>query len=179
MASSTEAELDDGELERLRALAGTTLVGDADGRGLRIGVACARFNGAVTARLLEACVTELCALGVDRGDVTVAWAPGAFELPLVARALATSATPCDAVVCLGAVIRGETGHYEAVVAGCTAGVVQVATATGVPVIFGVLTCETLEQAQSRSGPDESNKGLEAARAAVTTARLLASSPLRR
>lgn len=178
MASSTDAELDPEALERLAGLAGQTLVGDASGSGLRVGVACARFNGAITTRLLEGCLAELVALGVDRRDVTVAWVPGAFELPVVARALATAAKPADAVICLGAVIRGETGHYEAVVQGCTHGLTQVATATGVPVILGVLTCETLDQALARSQDDETNKGREAASAAVSTARLLASAALR-
>ncbi len=173
MASSTDAALDPAEVERLSRLAGRTLREGLDGKGLRVGVACAEFNGAVTTRLLDGCLAELGELGVDRADVTVAWAPGAFELPVVARAFASAPGAVDAVVCLGAVIRGETGHYEAVVQGCTGGLASVATSTGVPVIFGVLTCEDLTQALARSQPDDSNKGRESARAAVKTARLLA------
>jgi 6,7-dimethyl-8-ribityllumazine synthase len=173
MASSTEATLDPSELERLAPLAGATVAGDRRGTGLRIAVACARFNGAITTRLLEGCLLGFDEAGVDRRDVTVAWAPGAFELPVVARAFATAATAPDAVVCLGAVIRGETGHYDVVAGQCAAGIQQVACTTGVPVIFGVLTCDSLDQALRRSDPGEENKGLEAARSAVAMARLLA------
>lgn len=172
MASSTDAAPDAAEVARLAALAGATIEGGRDGRGLRLGVVCAQFNGAITTRLLEGCLTELAACGVDRGDVTVAWVAGAVELPVVARAMATGPDAMDAVVCLGAVIRGATGHYEAVVAACVGGVTQVATTTGVPVVFGVLTCETLDQALERSEPGPQNKGAEAALAAVATARVL-------
>lgn len=178
MASSTEAALDPQEAARLAAKAGTTIDGSHDGRGLRVVVCAARFNGAITTRLLEGCLEQLCALGVDRGDVTVAWVPGAFELATAARAAACASRRPDAIVCLGAVIRGETGHYEAVVAGCTAGVTQAALLTGVPVIFGVLTTESLDQALARSAPDETNKGREAATSAVEMARLLAHRAMR-
>jgi 6,7-dimethyl-8-ribityllumazine synthase len=178
MASSTEASLDVAELQRLTALAGATLLGEGDGTGLRIAVGCARFNGAVTTRLLEGCLAGLAELGVDRADVTVAWTPGAFELPLVARAFAVSSAPPDAIVCLGAVIRGETGHYEVVANECARGIQEVALATGVPTIFGVLTCESIDQALERSEGGEANKGREAANAAVGMARLLEDRRLR-
>jgi 6,7-dimethyl-8-ribityllumazine synthase len=172
MASSDEAALDGAALDRYERLVGAQLQGSMDGRGLRVAVACARFNGAITTRLLDGCLGALDVAGVDPADVTIAWAPGAFELPLLAQAFATAAVPADAVVCLGAVIRGETGHYD-VVAGETArGIQEVACDTGVPVIFGVLTCESLGQALERSAPDETNKGREAALAAVEMARLL-------
>lgn len=172
MASSDEAALDEAELERLAGLVGTTLEGDGDGRGLRVGVACARFNGLITTRLLDGCLDELAGLGVDPADVTVAWVPGAFELPLCARAFATAEVGYAAVVALGAVIRGETGHYDVVANECARGIEEVAVVTGKPVIFGVLTCEHLGQALERSAPDETNKGRESARAAIEMARLL-------
>jgi len=172
MASTDETGLDAVDLERTGAAVGTLLEGTGTGRGLRVGVACARFNGGLTIRLLDGCLEGLAAAGVDKADVTVAWVPGAFELPVLARAFATSEVAHDAVVCLGAVIRGETGHYDVVAGECARGIQEVALVTGVPVIFGVLTCETVGQALERSAPDETNKGLEAAHAAVEMARLL-------
>jgi 6,7-dimethyl-8-ribityllumazine synthase len=135
------------------------------GGGLRIGIACSRFNGALTLRLLDGALEALDALGVDRNDVTVAWAPGAFELPLLARALVGAGV--DAVVCLGAVVRGETGHYEFVAGGCAHGIQRVQLDTGVPVAFGVLTTDTTAQALART-----DKGRESAATAVEMARLL-------
>ncbi len=135
------------------------------GGGLRVGIACSRFNGAVTLRLLEGALETLDELGVDRNDVTVAWVPGAFELPLLARALVGAGV--DAVVCLGAVVRGETGHYDLVANECAHGIQRVACDTGVPVAFGVLATDTAAQALARS-----DKGREAAATAVEMARLL-------
>ena len=126
---------------------GASLHGSADGTGLRVGIACAEFNGGITLRLLDGALGALDDAGSDRRDVTVAWAPGAFELPLVARAFA-HAGKVDAVLCLGAVIRGETGHYDFVAGECASGIQQVQLATGVPVVFGVLTTDT-----ARAGPD--------------------------
>ncbi|HWD56084.1 MAG TPA: 6,7-dimethyl-8-ribityllumazine synthase, partial [Acidimicrobiales bacterium] len=114
--------------------------------------------------------------GTDRRDITVAWAPGAFELPLVARGFAL-AGKVDAVLCLGAVIRGDTGHYDFVAGECASGIQRVQLETGTPVIFGVLTTDTLDQALERSEPDESNKGREAARTGIEMVRLLRSGPL--
>lgn len=172
MASSDEVALEPGELSRLAAGAGATLEGGHQGAGLRLGVVCARFNGTITTRLLEGCLDELASLGVDRQDVVVAWVPGAFEIPCAARAFATADVGYDAVVTLGAVIRGETGHYEVVAAECARGVQDVAVQSGTPVVFGVLTCDTVGQALERSAPDPTNKGREAASAAVEMARLL-------
>jgi len=172
MASSDETGLDPADVVRTGARVGALLQGDATGRGLRIGVACARFNGNLTVRLLEGCLEGLAASGVDPADVTVAWVPGAFELPVLARSFALADVAYDAIVCLGAVIRGETGHYDVVAGECARGIQEVALVTGVPVIFGVLTCETIGQALERSAPDETNKGLEAGLAAVEMARLL-------
>lgn len=164
--------VDDGAEARVAALAGAVVEGGREGTGLRIGVVCARFNESISMRLLEGCLAGLCDARVDAGDVTVAWVPGAFELPVAAQAMATARDAVDAVVCLGAVIRGETGHYDVVAGECARGIQDVAIDTGVPVILGVLTCDTVAQAMARSQPDETNKGREAAVAAVQMARLL-------
>ena len=140
-------------------------------RRLRVGFACAEFNGGITLRLLNGALEALSEAGTDRRDVTVAWVPGAFELPVVARAFA-HAGRVDAVLCLGAVIRGDTGHYDFVAGECASGIQQVQLATGVPVVFGVLTTDTVEQALVRSLPDETNKGAEAARTALETVAVL-------
>ncbi len=171
MASSEQTALPDGAIEGMGAQVGTVLVGDLDGAGVRVGVVAARFNGGITWRLLEGTLAGLEELGVDRADVRVAWVPGAFELPLVARALSASA---DAVVCLGAVVRGDTGHYDLVAGECASGIQRVQLDTGVPVVFGVLTTDTVDQALERSRPDPTNKGREAAVTAVEMHRLLRS-----
>jgi 6,7-dimethyl-8-ribityllumazine synthase len=176
MADSDLVALPTGALDDVASRVGTSLHGAADGTGLRIGIACAEFNGGITLRLLEGSLVALTGAGTDRRDVTVAWAPGAFELPLVARAFAR-AGKVDAVLCLGAVIRGDTGHYDFVAGECASGIQQVQLATGVPVVFGVLTTDTLEQALVRSLPDETNKGREAALAGIEMVRLLRSGPL--
>ena len=168
MGAETLPPLPAGAVESLRV--GKVAVAAPTGRGLRVGLACARFNGGLTWRLLGGALGALDETGVDRSDVTVAWAPGAFELPLVARALVRGGA--DAVVCLGAVVRGDTDHYVHVATQCAAGIRQVALETGVPVAFGVLTTAGAGQALARSEPDSSNKGREAALSAVETARLL-------
>jgi 6,7-dimethyl-8-ribityllumazine synthase len=171
MTSSDETALPEGALESLTGRVGAVLEGDHDGRGVRVGVACARFNGGITMRLLEGVLAGLGELGVDRADVRVAWVPGAFELPLVAQTLSAR---CDAVICLGAVVRGETGHYDFVAGECASGIQRVQLDTGVPVIFGVLTTDDVGQALERSRSGRSNKGWEAAVAAVEMHRLLRS-----
>ncbi|MGH9092446.1 MAG: 6,7-dimethyl-8-ribityllumazine synthase [Acidimicrobiales bacterium] len=171
MTSSDATALPEGAVASLRGAVGRVLEGDRRGRGARVGLACSRFNGGITWRLLEGALAGLDACGVDRADVAVAWVPGAFELPPAARALASGA---DAVVCLGAVVRGETGHYDLVAGECAAGVQRVQLDTGTPVAFGVLTTETVAQALERSGPGEANKGFEAAVTAVEMHRLLRS-----
>jgi 6,7-dimethyl-8-ribityllumazine synthase len=147
---------------------------DLDGAGLRIGVCCGRFNRHITDRLLTSCLRALAEHGVDDDDVTVVWAPGAYELPLVSQALVTR-WKADAVIALGAVIRGETGHYELVAGECAAGLQRVQLDTGVPVVFGVLTTEDEEQALARSG-DHEDKGEESAEVAIEMANLLKSLP---
>lgn len=171
MTSSDETEFDP-EIEGiLRPRVGQYLVGRLEGRGVRVGLACGRFNGGVTSRLLEAALGALAEHGVDRSDITVAWAPGAFELPLVARGFAL-AEQVDVVITLGAVIRGDTGHYDVVAGECARGVQDVQLATGVPVVFGVLTTDTVDQALERSLPDHTNKGRESAETALEMVNLL-------
>lgn len=146
------------------------IVGFLQGQGVRVALACSRFNELVTERLLAGARDGLVRHGVDPGDITVAWAPGAFELPLVAQHLAGSGV-FDAVICLGAVIRGATGHYDQVANQCAAGIQRAQLSTGVPVIFGVLTTDTIEQALERAGTKAGNKGAEAATAAIEMADL--------
>lgn len=137
-----------------------------DGAGLRIAIVVARFNSQVTARLLERALQCLSAVGVSDADVTVAWVPGAFEIPLAAQRYA-SLGDHDAVICLGCVIRGETAHFELVALQCAAGVMRVGLDTGRPVVFGVLATENIEQALARSDPSSyQDAGWEAAAVAV-------------
>ncbi len=128
----------------------TTYEGQLQGEGTRIAVVCSRFNEMITERLLSGAIDCLRTHGVDDSSITIAWVPGAFELPLAAARLAGSGE-YDAVVCLGAVIRGATGHYEQVAGQCAGGIQRAQMDTGVPVIFGVLTTDTLEQALERAG----------------------------
>ncbi|MGZ5291725.1 MAG: 6,7-dimethyl-8-ribityllumazine synthase [Actinomycetota bacterium] len=145
--------------------------GDDRAHGRRFAVGVARFNQHVTSQLLEGAVDCLRAHGVAEDDLVVAWVPGAFELPLLARRLA-GAGAYDAVICLGAVIRGETAHFDYVAGEAASGIRAVAAETGVPVIFGVLTTDTLEQAMDRAGGRHGNKGWDAAMAAIETASVL-------
>lgn len=131
----------------------------------------ARFNDFVTSKLLEAAVDTLSRLGVAEADMTVVWVPGAFEIPMAAERLARSGKYA-AVVCLGTVIRGQTPHFEYVAGQCAAGIAAAGRDTGVPVIMGVLTTETMEQAIDRAGGKMGNKGAVAAEAAVEMADLL-------
>jgi 6,7-dimethyl-8-ribityllumazine synthase len=140
-------------------------------RGRRIAIVVARFNELVTGKLLDGAVECLRAHGIDEDDLLVAWVPGAFELPLVSRRLAASGG-FDAVICLGAVVRGETPHFDHVAGQAALGIRTAAEDTGVPVIFGVLTTETLEQAIDRAGGKHGNKGWDAAMAALETASVL-------
>jgi len=142
--------------------------GAFDGKGLKVGVAVACFNAFVTEGLLRGAVEALAAAGAP--DPVVLRVAGSFELPVAARALAGAG--CDCVVALGAVIKGETDHYEHVAAQAIAGLQQVAVQTGVPVALGVLTARKAEQARARSLPGPGNKGAEAAEAAVRAAQAL-------
>ncbi len=147
------------------------LTGGPNGGGLRIAIVCSRFNDFITDRLLSGALDTLRRHGVADGDITQVWVPGAFEVPMVAKQLAASGRH-HAVITLGAVIRGATGHYDVVAGQCAAGVSRAALDTGVPVIFGVLTVESVEQAIERAGTKLGNKGSESAAAAIEMANLI-------
>ena len=147
------------------------LKGDMNGQGLHVGVIVARFNEVITRKRLDSAVETLIRHGVRDEDITVSWVPGAFELPVVAKALAKSGR-YQAVICLGAVIRGETSHYDLVASQAAGGISSVALETGVPTIFGVLTTENMEQALNRAGGKSGNMGANTAVAAIETARLI-------
>ena len=144
--------------------------GARKGDGKKIAIVVSRFNEFVTTRLLDGAVDGLTRTGVAEEDITVVRVPGAFEIPLAAKRLATSGT-YQAVVCLGAVIRGETPHFEYISAEAARGIAQASLESNVPVIFGVITTETVEQAMERSGTKDGNRGFEAALAAVEMASL--------
>ena len=139
--------------------------------GTRIAVVAARFNEFITSRLLSGCEDGLVRHGVDTGQIDVAWVPGAFEIPVVAQRLAESGR-YDAVICLGAVIRGSTSHYDYVCAEVSKGVAQVSLKTGLPVLFGVLTTDNIEQAIERAGTKAGNKGYDCAVSAIEMVNLL-------
>jgi 6,7-dimethyl-8-ribityllumazine synthase len=139
--------------------------GSLDGTGMRVCVVVSRWNEFVTAKLLEGAIATLSARGLRDEDVVTAWVPGAFEVPTAAKWAAESGR-FDAVICLGAVIRGETAHFEYVAGGAAEGIRVVSQATGVPVIFGVLTVESVDQALARAGGKDGHKGSEAANAAI-------------
>jgi len=143
--------------------------GDGGVVGRRFAIVAARFNSVVVERLVRGARSHFDGLGIH--DVDLVWVPGAFELPLAARRLAAS-RQYDAVVCLGAVVRGETPHFEHVAGRAAEGISRAALETGVPVIFGVLTTDTIEQAMDRAGGSHGNKGWDAARAAVEMASLM-------
>lgn len=143
----------------------TELEGAHDGAGMRICVVVSRWNEFVTRKLLEGALATLRERGLASDDVTTAWVPGAFEVPTAAKWAAESGR-FDAVVCLGAVIRGDTAHFEYVAGGAAEGIRAVSLSTGIPVIFGVLTVDTVEQALSRAGGKDGHKGSEAALAAI-------------
>ena len=147
------------------------LKGDMNGEGLRVAVVVARFNEAITHQLLAGALDTLARHGVRDDDINVAWVPGAFELPVVAKTFANTGR-YDSIICLGAVIRGETGHYDMVAGHASGGTGAVGLETGVPTIFGVLTTENTEQAINRSGGKSGNLGSNAAMAAIETARLV-------
>ena len=146
---------------------------EMDGRGLRVAVVSARFNEVITRQLTTGAVETLERYGVKNEDISLAWVPGAFELPVVAKAFAESGQ-YDAVICLGAVIRGETDHYQMVANQAANGVGAVGRETGVPTIFGILTTENMDQALNRAGGKSGNLGSNSAVAAVETALLIRS-----
>jgi 6,7-dimethyl-8-ribityllumazine synthase len=147
-------------------------IGDYTPPAGRFAIVAARFNAMVTEALLAGCRDAMTRHGVTEDRVDVAWVPGSFEIPIVARKLAETGRYA-AVICLGCVIRGETTHYDHVAGQAAAGVMQAGLATGVPVIFGILTTETVEQALNRAGLKSGNKGADAAMAAIEMVNLLA------
>ena len=147
------------------------LEGYVTGKGLKFGIVVARFNEFITSKLLSGALDTLHRHETDDADIDVAWVPGAFEIPLVAKKLAASGK-YDAVICLGAVIRGSTTHYDYVCNEVSKGVAQVGMTTGVPTIFSVVTTENIEQAIERAGTKAGNKGVDGAMAAMEMANLL-------
>jgi 6,7-dimethyl-8-ribityllumazine synthase len=147
------------------------LQGTSSGAGCRFAIAVSRFNPEVTEGLLRGARSALTAAGVADGDVTTVWVPGAFELPVVARKLAETKR-FDAVITLGCLIKGDTMHFEYIAGAAADGIMQVSTATGVPILFGVLTTLTDAQALARAADGDGNKGREVALAAVEMATLL-------
>lgn len=143
------------------------------GEGLRVGIVVSRFNEFITGKLLSGALDSLTRHGVDMAQVVVAWVPGAVEIPLVAQRMARTGD-YDVVICLGAVIRGSTPHFDYVAAEVAKGVAMVQLDTGLPVIFGVLTTDTIEQAVERAGTKGGNKGWDAAVSALEMANLLRS-----
>ena len=145
------------------------------GKGLKIGVVVARFNEFITGKLLSGAKDALLRLGVVEENIDVAWVPGSFEIPLVAQKLAQS-KKYDAVICLGTVIRGATPHFEYIAAEVSKGIAKIGLDTGIPVIFGVITADTLEQAIERAGTKSGNKGFDAAVSAIEMANLMKKIP---
>ena len=151
----------------------TVKVNQADliGKGLRIGIVVGRFNEFISSKLLGGALDGLVRHGVNDSDIEVTWVPGSFEIPLIAKKIAES-KKFDAVICLGAVIRGSTPHFDYVASEMTKGIAKVTLDSGIPVIFGVLTTDNLEQAIERAGTKSGNKGYDASVTAIEMANLL-------
>ena len=148
-----------------------TIEGHLTGQGLRFGIIATRFNDFIVDRLISGAVDYLVRHGVDRADITLIRLPGAFEMPLVAKRIAAS-QKYDGIICLGAIIRGATPHFDFVAAEASKGLAQVALDAEIPVGFGILTTDTLEQAIERAGSKAGNKGAEAAQATLETAQVM-------
>lgn len=180
MTSSDQTQLDAGAMARIASQVGESHQGSADGAGsrgsaVRVALVCAKFNGGITERLINGALEAFGASGLKADAVEVAWVPGAFELPLAAQRYAES-DRFDAVVALGAVIRGDTPHFDFVAGQCASGLQRVALDTGVPVVFGVLTTDTVDQALARSVAGAGNKGFESAQTALEMVDLLGMLP---
>jgi 6,7-dimethyl-8-ribityllumazine synthase len=144
--------------------------GKLDGKDLKISIVVSRFNSFITEKLLDGAIDCLTRHNVDQENVEVFWVPGAYEIPAMAKKI-SSLKKCDAIICLGCVIRGETPHFDYIAAEVSKGVAQVSLESGVPVIFGVLTTDTIEQAIERAGTKAGNKGFDAALSAIEMANL--------
>ncbi|MCX7642769.1 MAG: 6,7-dimethyl-8-ribityllumazine synthase [Armatimonadetes bacterium] len=147
------------------------LEGQLTARGLKFAIVVSRFNSLVTQRLLDGALDALRRHEVDENSITIAWTPGSFEIPLVAQKFAKSGK-YDAVICLGCIIRGDTPHFEYVASETSKGIAQVMLDTEVPVVFGVVTADNLEQALERAGAKAGNRGFDAAMTAMEMANLL-------
>lgn len=142
-----------------------------NGEGLKIGIIASRFNEFITSKLVSGAEDCLTRHGVEDSDISVAWVPGAFEIPVIAKKMASSGK-YDAVICLGAVIRGATSHYDYVCAEVSKGIAAVSLDTGLPVLFGILTTDTIEQAIERAGTKAGNKGTDCAMSALEMVNLM-------
>ncbi|MCX8057730.1 MAG: 6,7-dimethyl-8-ribityllumazine synthase [Ignavibacteria bacterium] len=147
-----------------------TFQGKLDGKNLKFSIVVSRFNSFITEKLLDGAIDCLVRHNVNEDDIKVYWVPGSFEIPAVAKKLAQS-KKFDAVICLGCVIRGETPHFDYIASEVSKGVAQASFETGVPVVFGVLTTDTIEQAIERAGTKAGNKGFDAASTAIELANL--------
>jgi 6,7-dimethyl-8-ribityllumazine synthase len=179
LTSSDKTMLETSDVESVGARASRALSADPSRpceKTPNIWVICAKFNGGISTRLCHGVLDAFDSHGLDVANVAVAWVPGAFELPLAA-ARAIKDGGADAVVCLGAVIRGGTPHFDFVAGECAAGIQRVGLDTGVPVIFGVLTTDTIDQALERSEPGQTNKGYEAGVTALEMLDLLEQIPM--
>lgn len=148
-----------------------TLEGNVIGNGLKVGIVAARFNEFIVSKLIGGAEDALARHGVDTDTVYLAWVPGAFEIPVVAQKMAQSGK-YDAVICLGAVIKGSTSHYDYVCAEVSKGIAAVGLNTGVPTLFGILTTDNIEQAIERAGTKAGNKGYDAACSAIEMVNLM-------
>jgi len=147
-----------------------TFQGKLDGTNLKFSIVVSRFNNFITEKLLDGAIDCLIRHNVKQDDIKIYWVPGAFEIPTLAKKLA-QARNSDAIICLGAVIRGETPHFDYIAAEVSKGIAQVSLETGIPVTFGVLTTDTIEQAIERAGTKSGNKGFDAALTAIELANL--------
>jgi len=148
-----------------------TLEGMYDGKGLKIAIVASRFNEFITTKLVGGAEDCLLRHDTDGDDITLAWVPGAFEIPITAQKMAQSGK-YDAIICVGAVIRGDTSHYDLVCNESAKGIAQVELATGIPVLFGVITTENIEQAIARAGSKAGNKGYDCALSAIEMVNLM-------
>ena len=147
------------------------LEGNVVAKGIKVGIVAARFNEFIVSKLISGAEDALVRHGVSEDDIDLAWVPGAFEIPLIAKKMAESGK-YDAVLCLGAVIRGATSHYDLVCAETSKGIVQVGLKTGVPTLFGIVTADTIEQAIERAGTKAGNKGYDVACSAIEMINLI-------
>jgi len=148
-----------------------TIEGNLIAKGKKFGIVASRFNDFITKELISGCLDTLVRHGAEEKDMAVTWVPGAFEIPLVAQRLAKSKS-YDAVICLGTVIRGATPHFDYIASEVAKGIAKVAQDSGLPVIFGIITADTIEQAVERAGTKDGNKGRDAALSAIEMANLL-------